>query len=408
MVRGFCVNSPFYQNRWVFSFFFLPSFLWPLLLCLLVCASSTDLPSPGGVPVNSTVVKFLARVGPCSPELREKRERFFKWCESVGATSLPFEWRDEGVAGSGLFALEDVVAGDIGTIPLNATISASSLARLGWTAKAIAAGMNVDSDVVLLASHVLYEKWVNNFQGFAGPYIETLPAHANWAPCMWSQDDIAFSAKYIPSLHEEVMADVENVHSEYSNFLLFLSDKQTWNTTRNITFEDYCYARMMVTSRWFGVNDAVAVSDVVKFHTVDGITQAQIVTNSSYNANHMVPFLDLFNHNLIADRDDPTYFAEISSWDMLKSPNRFTLLMLQGGEVKKGAEVFITYGARAVYEMLMHYGFVPNLPQDYFEPSIYLDLAGSQPDDPMVELRLEAIATCWPMHGSNWRPIMPK
>jgi hypothetical protein len=275
-------------------------------------------PGPGVVPLNSSVSRFLARVGPCSSEVRAKRERFFKWSESVGCTSLAVEWRDEGVAGSGLFALEDIGVGDLGTIPLNATISYTSLTELGWVAKAQKAGMSVDSDVVLLASYVLYEKWVDNFQGFAGPYIETLPEHSDWAPCLWSQDDIDFTAKYIPTLHEELLADIEAVKNEYEVFRPFLSDKEVWNTSRIISYEDYCYARMMVTSRWFGVNDARTENGAVKFKTVHGVTQMHMHINSSYNANHMVPFLDLFNHHLIPDPENPSFFAEISTWDIVK------------------------------------------------------------------------------------------
>jgi hypothetical protein len=73
--------------------------------------------------------------------------------------------------------------------------------------------------------------------------------------------------------------------------------------------------------------------------------------------------------------------------------------------VKKGGEVFITYGARAVFEMLLHYGFLPGLPLEYFEPSILLR---SDVSDPLYRMRMEAIASCWPYEASDWRQIMPK
>jgi hypothetical protein len=82
----------------------------------------------------------------------------------VGCTTRAVEWRDEGVAGSGLFALEDIDEGDLGTIPLNATISQATLTEIGWTAKLEKANLTEVNDVILLGSYVMYEKLVNNYQ----------------------------------------------------------------------------------------------------------------------------------------------------------------------------------------------------------------------------------------------------
>jgi hypothetical protein len=82
-----------------------------LLLVVLVgaVASATDVPSPPPSPSPTPLWplghqhgRFQGRVGHTASEaLRGKRERFFKWLESVGCISAPFEWRDEGVAGGG-------------------------------------------------------------------------------------------------------------------------------------------------------------------------------------------------------------------------------------------------------------------------------------------------------------------
>jgi hypothetical protein len=92
---------------------------------------------------------FNGRVGACKDaELKAKREKFFKWIgkplhchlfvltplpsilEKVGGTSVGLEWRDEGVAGSGLFAIDPINQDQvIGSIPLNATLSARTLSK---------------------------------------------------------------------------------------------------------------------------------------------------------------------------------------------------------------------------------------------------------------------------------------
>jgi hypothetical protein len=58
-----------------------------------------------------------------------------------------------------------------------------------------------------------------------------------------------------------------------------------------------------------------------------------------------------------------------------------------------------------VFEMLLHYGFLPPIPLEFFEPSILLEMNNSHP---LYELRGSAIAACFPTHDSDWRPIMPK
>ncbi len=55
--------------------------------------------------------------------------------------------------------------------------------------------------------------------------------------------------------------------------------------------------------------------------------------------------------------------------------------------------------------MFLHYGFLPNLPLEYYEPSIHLPLSTS---DPLYSFKLEAISKCWPMHDSDWKPVMMK
>jgi hypothetical protein len=75
-------------------------------LAAAAAESATDVPpTPTPTPTSLWAPghqhgRFQGRVGfTVSEALRGKRERFFKWLESVGCISAPFEWRDEGVAG---------------------------------------------------------------------------------------------------------------------------------------------------------------------------------------------------------------------------------------------------------------------------------------------------------------------
>jgi hypothetical protein len=70
----------------------------------------------------------------------------------------------------------------------------------------------------------------------------------SWFFCV--VEDIAFTKQFIPTLYEELIADIDNVKVEYGVVLPFFSNKEIWKTNKNITFEDYCYARTMVSSRW--------------------------------------------------------------------------------------------------------------------------------------------------------------
>ncbi len=295
----------------------------------------------------------------------------------------------------------------MGSFPLNATVSAVTLGAIGWTAKAKAAGMDTSSDLVLLGAYVLYQKFVEGYSGFAGPYFETLPQDCPWAPCMWKQEEVEFARKYLPSLHEELVSDRAVVEAEYHLFRVFFdNDKETWRTDHDITLADFCYGRMMVSSRWFGITDGKQSDDEMKFRTTHGVTHVMMTGKSNYSASHMVPYLDLFNHRIIRDPEDTTYFAEISTWEMSPKPDeRFVLKSLKGGETKKGDEAFITYGSRGINEMLMHYGFLVDLGVEYYEPSIRLVNPES---DPLHVLKHNAILQCWPMHDSEWVTIMPQ
>jgi hypothetical protein len=79
-----------------------------VLVVLVVTLAAAAAESATDVPPTPTSLwapghqhgRFQGRVGfTVSEALRGKRERFFKWLESVGCISAPFEWRDEGVAG---------------------------------------------------------------------------------------------------------------------------------------------------------------------------------------------------------------------------------------------------------------------------------------------------------------------
>ncbi len=264
----------------------------------------------------------------------------------------------------------------------------------------------MSNDLILLAAYVLYEKHVNNYAGFAGPYIETLPEKCDWAPCMWTRDEMELARTSLPGLYEELVADVAAVEAEWANFKLFFeNDKNTWRTDRNLTFADYCYGRMMVSSRWFGVNNAGDSTDKIKFHTRQGVTHATLKSNATYSANHLVPYLDLFNHNIVRDPIDETYFAEVSTWEMTQEPVPCFAIKTLGHGTKKGEEAFITYGSRGINEMLLHYGFLANIGLEYYEPCIKLENPES---DPMHVLRHNTILTCWPLSDSQWLSIMPQ
>lgn len=365
----------------------------------------------GNSPRSSSSPKLQLKLGPVSdPTLMRKRQRFVRWLEDVGATSVPLEWRQDGVAGSGLFALEDIPANvSLGSIPLRHTISAESLAEHGWTDHARHGGLDTSNDVLLLSSYVLYQKLVDKFEGFCGPYVETLPQTIPWAPCMWTRREMDMAQRDLPLLYEQLVLDRTAIRGEHRQILKFVEKSQAlWKNMKpsDVTLEDFCWAREMVSSRWFGVTDAKLLEgaeEQMQMTNIEGVPHVYFKQNMTYNKNHMVPFLDLFNHHIIEDPTAAGYFLEISSWEMKN--DRFVINVTDGGEVQKGNEVFISYGARSPDDMVVHYGFIPAISKQFFEPTIRLT---PEPDDPLKPIKLEVIQKCWPNESIEFVRLMPK
>lgn len=123
----------------------------------------------------------------------------------------------------------------------------------------------------------------------------------------------------------------------------------------------------------------------------------------TYQRNHLIPFLDLFNHKLIKESPQDTFFTELSTWTMTEHDQLFRLQSTVSHV--QGAEVFISYGSRGVNEVLVHYGFLQDIPESFYQPSIRV---WPRESDPLFLPKLEAIITCWPSEAAEEAIIMAR
>jgi hypothetical protein len=202
-------------------------------------------------------------------------------------------------------------------------------------------------------------------------------------------------------LHQEVVEARAATLQEFMMLQHFFSNKTLWDG-KEVHYDDYCWARNMVSSRWFGVS-AEGGSSAINFKVTGGYAFAEVVSNTSYHGHHMVPFLDLMNHHIVDDPQNKGYFAEVSEW--VRKNDTFELKVVRHGEVDAGDEVFITYGARGINEMLIHYGFLHDIRDDFYQPSIFV---APRKKDPLYELKLRCINKCWPGDVHDWVPVQPQ
>ena len=72
---------------------------------------------------------------------------------------------------------------------------------------------------------------------------------------------------------------------------------------------------------------------------------------------------------------------------------------------RQGDEVFISYGSRGIDEVLVHYGFLQDIPERFYEPSIRV---WPRKSDPLYLQKLEAILSCWPSEAHEEATVMPR
>ena len=356
--------------------------------------------------VSKDASSFRGTVQPMTDKaLQAKREKFFEWCAASGIKSAALEWRQDGVAGSGLFAGEEIGNDSVlGSVPLNVTISMSSLRRVGWVKTMKDNGVDTKHPVMVLALWLLYQRHEDNFKGFAGSYVETLPQDAQWASCMWTSTELRTAQRDHPLLWLDLYADRTVVAMEWNMLSLFMSNQTVWKTP--IMASDYCWARTMVSSRWFIVTDAKDTNDHVEFKVQDGYAYASVRNSATaYQENHLVPYLDLFNHDVISSGKEDAFFREVSVWKLDPALKFFRMNTSAEGARRPGEEVFISYGSPGIDEALVHYGFLLSIPHQYYYTTIDLSVPN---DDPLREEKLRGIATCWPDFTQDHIKVLPE
>ncbi len=216
----------------------------------------------------ATATPLDLRVGqPCGADCAA-RERFARWAAAGGAEGAgPLLWRSEGVAaaagGAGVFAAFDGRVQRLGCVPRNLvrvaaaappqlthcaqTLSRERLLALRWWQ-----GLEpVQDELLYVATYLMHERFVAKVprprnggplalaeralllqgSGPFGPYVMVLPGSARWAPCMWSDDDVAFASalrrrlwlehltvaeEHAPLLHDVVVAEREAVNEGFA------------------------------------------------------------------------------------------------------------------------------------------------------------------------------------------------
>lgn len=84
------------------------------------------------------------------------------------------------------------------------------------------------------------------------------------------------------------------------------------------------------------------------------------------STHHLVPLLDLANHVMVPDPQRAGYVTAVAEWAADDS-GRFVMTLTPHGAVKAGNEVFVSYGAKEPASMIVYYGFLPGVPDDFVE-----------------------------------------
>ncbi|XP_032086967.1 N-lysine methyltransferase SETD6 [Thamnophis elegans] len=256
---------------------------------------------------------------------------FLRWCAEAGVQLSPKVGvsREGTVAAYGLLARESLGAGEeLFSIPRTALLSqhTSTLAPL---LRKEEASLQSSSGWVPLLISLLYECTVSNSHW--GPYFSLWPQFTDLDhPMFWGPEDRARLLQGTGIL-EAVEKDLVNIEMEYSSIILpFLKAHPDLFNPKVHTLE--LYRRL--------------VAFVMAYSFQEPLNEEE--EEEEPNPPVMVPLADLLNH--VANHNANLEFSPES------------LKMVTTQPVRKGQEIFNTYGEMANWQLLHMYGFAEAYP----------------------------------------------
>ncbi|XP_013922471.1 PREDICTED: N-lysine methyltransferase SETD6 isoform X3 [Thamnophis sirtalis] len=256
---------------------------------------------------------------------------FLRWCAEAGVQLSPKVGvsREGTVAAYGLLARESLGAGEeLFSIPRTALLSqhTSTLAPL---LRKEEASLQSSSGWVPLLISLLYECTVSNSHW--GPYFSLWPQFTDLDhPMFWGPEERARLLQGTGIL-EAVEKDLVNIEMEYSSIILpFLKAHPDLFNPKVHTLE--LYRRL--------------VAFVMAYSFQEPLNEEE--EEEEPNPPVMVPLADLLNH--VANHNANLEFSPES------------LKMVTTQPVRKGQEIFNTYGEMANWQLLHMYGFAEAYP----------------------------------------------
>ncbi|CAN1316932.1 N-lysine methyltransferase setd6 [Linum perenne] len=274
---------------------------------------------------------------------------FVRWMKSQGfqwSDAMEFVGSSEDEGGVSVKAVRDLNEGEVvATIPKAACLTVKNSEACDLIESAGLGGC------LGLSVALMYERSLGESSPWAG-YLQLLPESES-VPLLWTLDEID---RFLQGteLHKAVKEDKGLVFEDWEENILPLVQQLPSNVdAKDFEVDQYFAAKSLVSSRAFEIDD--------------------------YHGHGMVPLADLFNHKTGAedvhfthseyddDEGDNSNSSDLSdenggeeepSSDLESSSDHPTVLeMIMVKDVKRGAEIFNTYGLVGNAALLHRYGF---------------------------------------------------
>ncbi|CAN1787580.1 N-lysine methyltransferase setd6 [Linum perenne] len=267
---------------------------------------------------------------------------FVRWMKSQGfqwSDAMEFVGSSEDEGGVSVKAVRDLNEGEVvATIPKAACLTVKNSEACDLIESAGLGGC------LGLSVALMYERSLGESSPWAG-YLQLLPESES-VPLLWTLDEID---RFLQGteLHKAVKEDKGLVFEDWEENILPLVQQLPSNVdAKDFEVDQYFAAKSLVSSRAFEIDD--------------------------YHGHGMVPLADLFNHKTGAedvhfthseydddegDNSNSSDLSDENGGEEEPSNHPTVLEMIMVKDVKRGAEIFNTYGLVGNAALLHRYGF---------------------------------------------------
>lgn len=249
-------------------------------------------------------------------KITDKNENFFifkKWLENGGAKYPDLYFKKYSDSERGMHAKKTIRPNsEVMYIPLSLLITNDNKSRYSDSMGEDLENMS-NASLIKIALFIL--DTIDDEDSFYQPYYNILPEDISHLPIFWQEHTLKLLES--SDLIKDINARKNMLSREYSD-LCVLSQL----FSREISLEDWMWARSIVGSRNFSIN-------------IDGIQKSA-----------MVPLADMLNH----------YRPAETKWGYNNSKKGFTMDTLKN--IKSQAQIMDSYGRKSNRKYLLHYGFV--------------------------------------------------